>query len=114
MRSTTEVFDSHLACREQRRLDDDIACNYAPDVTLLTLTRVYRGHQGVRDCAAELQRLFPDGNYVYKVRLVEGEVAFLAWSGRSSAGTVHDGADTFLIRDGRILVQTIHYNVDGH
>lgn len=111
-RTTAEVFDSHLALRQQHRLEDDIAANYADDVTVLTLTGVYRGHDGVRACAAELQHYFPDGDYCYKVRLVEGEVAFLAWSGRSSAGHVRDGADTFLIRDGRILVQTIHYTVD--
>lgn len=111
MRSPQEVFDSHLALRHRHALEEDIATNYADDVVLLTLTGVYRGRDGVRACAAELQHYFPDGDYAYRVCQVEGEVAFLSWSGRSPAGEVRDGADTFVIRDGRIAVQTIHYTV---
>jgi hypothetical protein len=111
-RSAREVFDSHLALRKAHALDEDIAANYAEDVVLMTCTGTFRGHAGVRASAAELQRCFPDGNYTYELCKVEGEVAFLVWSGRSPVGAVHGGADTFLIRDGRILVQTIHYTVD--
>jgi hypothetical protein len=112
-RSVSEVFASHLALRKQGRVDEDIATNYSPEVVLLTLSGVYRGHAGVRACANELQCHLPEADFRYKVRLVEGDIAYLAWSGRSPAGAVRDGADTFLIRDGWIVVQTIHYNVDG-
>ncbi|HET8748825.1 MAG TPA: nuclear transport factor 2 family protein [Ramlibacter sp.] len=111
-RSAAEVFESHLAFRKQHDLEQDIATNYSEDVVLLTLTGIFRGLPGLRACAAELQEYFPDGHYDYRVRLVEGEIAFLAWSGRSATGKVHDGADTFHIRDGKIVVQTIHYTVD--
>lgn len=111
-RSTEEVFDSHLRLREAHDLEADIAANYAEDVVLLTLTGVFRGHDGVRASAAELHKDFPEGRYVYRLRMVDGDVAFLVWSGRSPVGTVRDGADTFVIRDGRIVVQTIHYTVD--
>lgn len=111
-RTPREVFDSHLALRRAHRLEEDITTNYAPDVVLLTLTGVFRGHDGLRASAAELQRYFPDGAYEYDVRLVEGDVAFLSWKGRSSAGHVRDGADTFVIRNGKIAIQTIHYTVE--
>ena len=111
-RSAAEVFTSHLALRRRHDLEQDIATNYAEDVVLLTLTGVFLGHDGVRASAAELQRYFPDGIYEYKVRELEGEVGFLAWSGRSPKGNVHDGADSYLIRGGRIVAQTIHYTVD--
>ena len=111
-RSTQEVFDSHLALREDNRFDEDLATNYAEDVVVLTLTGVFRGHDGLRASHADLQRYFPDGKYTYKVQLVEGDVAYLAWSGRSPKGTVHDGADSYVIREGKIVAQTIHYTVD--
>jgi len=43
--------------------------------------------------------------------LVEGELGFLEWSARGSGAEVEDGADSYLIRDGRIVAQTIHYTV---
>lgn len=113
-RSAAEVFDSHLRLRQAKDFETDLRTNYAPDVVLLTCTGVYRGHEGLRACAAELNRYFPDGEYDYVRRLVDGDVAFLVWTGRSPVGEVKDGADTFLIRDGRIVVQTIHYTVDHH
>lgn len=39
------------------------------------------------------------------------EVAFLEWSGVSAENSVHDGADSFVVCDGRIRYQTIHYSV---
>jgi hypothetical protein len=116
-RAPADVFESHLALRKVHDLDGDIATNYAEDVVLMTLTGVFRGHTGVRACAAELHRYLPEGDYEYVLRMVEGEVAFLVWTGKSRAGEVHDGADTFLIRDGRIVAQTIHFTVQrpgGH
>lgn len=116
-RTPSEVFESHLALRKVHDLDGDIAANYAEDVVLMTLTGVFRGHAGVRASAAELHRYLPQGQYDYVLRMVEGDVAFLVWTGTSDGGEVHDGADTFLIRDGRIVVQTIHFTVQrggGH
>lgn len=38
-------------------------------------------------------------------------MAFLEWSAMSPHAKVTDGADSYLIRNGRIIVQTIHYTV---
>jgi hypothetical protein len=42
---------------------------------------------------------------------VVGELAFLKWTARCPRAEVGDGADSFWIRDGRIVAQTIHYTV---
>lgn len=40
------------------------------------------------------------------------DVGFLEWTARAADGSrVEDGADSFVIRDGRIRAQTIHYTV---
>jgi hypothetical protein len=111
-RTTAEVFESHLQLRKAGDFEADLRTNYAEDIVMLTCTRIFRGHEGLRACYAELQCYFPDAEFEYVRQLVEGDVAFLVWTGRSPAGEVRDGADTFLIRDGRIAVQTIHYSVD--
>ena len=53
----------------------------------------------------------PEATFEYRTRLVEGEMGFLEWSGRSASTLVDGGADSYLIRDGRIVAQTIHYTV---
>lgn len=44
-------------------------------------------------------------------RLTSGDYAFLEWRGQSADIHVEDGADSFVIRDGRIVMQSIHYMV---
>ena len=111
VRSAAEVFDDHLRLRQEGDLDNDLARNYAEDVVLLTGFGVFRGHDGVRSAAARLRRQVPGSRYAYRVRLVEGELAFLEWGAISDRTRVEDGADSYLIRDGRIRAQTIHYTV---
>jgi hypothetical protein len=44
--------------------------------------------------------------------MAEGEMGFLEWTGEAGNGArVEDGADSYLIRDGRIRAMTIHYTV---
>ena len=43
--------------------------------------------------------------------LVEGRMAFIEWTVESELAPVDDGADSFLIEDGWVRVQTIHYSI---
>jgi len=113
-RSTRHVLDDHLGKRREGRLEEDIARNYSEDVVLLTCTGIFRGHDGVRRSAAELGKYFPGNDFRYRTVLTEGEMGFLEWTGSSPVGEVKDGADSYLIRDGRIVAQTIHYSVERH
>src|SRR5437763_8470955 len=108
-RSTREVFEDHLRCRRQGAVEEDIARNYAEDVVLLTSLGLYRGQDGVRHLARLLLEQLPCFAYEYRTQLVEGEVAFLEWGAHCPTATVEDGADSYWIRDGRIVVQTINY-----
>jgi hypothetical protein len=41
-------------------------------------------------------------------KVVEGRMAFLAWAYEDASVRVRDGADSYLIEDGKIVAQTIH------
>ncbi len=111
-RSAEEVFEDHLALRLAGRVEEDIERNYAEDIVLVSSAGVEHGHDGVRACARRLREALPGAEYRYERRLVNGEVAFLEWSGRSPSGArTEDGVDTFVIRDGRIVAKTVHYTV---
>lgn len=113
MRTTTEVLHDHLARRLAGDVDGDIAENYADDVVMLTGSGIYRGLEGVHQCAEELDRLVGDGRFRYEQTLVCEEYAFLEWAVEGENAQVTDGADSFVIRDGRIVMQTVHYTPDG-
>lgn len=110
-RGTREVLDDHLALADRGELETDIARNFDPGCVLLTSFGVFRGHAGVRRAAALLAHQLPQGHFTYRARLCHGELAFLQWDGDAAQGQVRDGADSFLIRDGRIHTMSIHYSV---
>ncbi|MGF2949087.1 nuclear transport factor 2 family protein [Microbacterium alcoholitolerans] len=110
MRTTTEVIHDHLT----KRLSGDVSAdlqNYDPNIVQLTGSGVYRGHDGVRACAAELDRLIGSGTFEYAQTVIEGDFAFLEWTADSGDSRVRDGADSFFVQDGVIVMQSIHYTV---
>lgn len=113
-RTTREVFEDHLEKAGDMRVEEDIQANYADDVVVMTHLGVFKGHEGVRQARNNLQRYLPDATFEYLGKTVEGDYAYLEWTGRSPEGVVRDGTDGFVIRDGKIVAQFIHYTVDDH
>ena len=110
-RSAAEVLDDHLRESIFGSIEDDLARNYAHDLIVLTREGVFRGHDGLRQLAKRLGEELPEATFEYRTRLVEGEVGFLEWIGRGDGFAVEDGADSYVIRNGTIVAQTIHYTV---
>ena len=110
-RSATEVFEDHLRLAGEHRFEEDIERNVSPDIVVLERRGVFRGHKGVRELARLLEQELPGAPYVYTNRLIEGRVAFLEWTAQAEHTRVRDGADSFVIEDGWIVAQTIHYTV---
>jgi hypothetical protein len=50
--------------------------------------------------------------FQYTYVAVEGRMAFLEWAYEDAQVRVTDGADSYLIEDGKIVAQTIHYTVE--
>lgn len=110
-RSTREVFEDHLRHRSGKDLEADLH-NYDEDCVILTGYGVFHGHDGVRQSSEILGRDVPNGSYTYTTKLDADEMAFLEWTAEADGVRVLDGVDSFLIRDGKIIVQTIHYRVE--
>lgn len=110
-RAPAEVLDDHLRESQHGTVEDDLARNYAEDLVVLTASGVFKGHDGLRQLAQRLREELPDAVFEYKNLLVEGELGFLQWSAHGGGAEVEDGADSYLIRNGRIVGQTIHYTV---
>jgi hypothetical protein len=111
-RSADEVMADHLRLAGEHRFEDDIARNVSPDCVVLERRGVFRGHDGVRELARLLSEELPDAPYTYTNVLVDERIALLEWTAESDHARVRDGADSFVIEDGWIVAQTIHYTVE--
>lgn len=113
-RPPAAVLDDHLRAAREESIDDDLRRNFSHDLVILTQDGVARGHEGLRRLNRKLQRELPGATYTYHAKVVEGEVALLVWSARSESGRaqVRDGADTYVIREGHVVAQTVHYTVE--
>jgi predicted RNA-binding protein with PIN domain len=111
VRGAREVVEDHLELAKAGEVERDLERNYDPDVRIFIADGVHRGHDGARELAERLERELPSERFTYTTVLVEGDVGFLEWTGESESAEVRDGADSFVVRDGRIVAQTIHYTV---
>jgi hypothetical protein len=66
----------------------------------------------MRRMARKLREELPQASFTYEATTVAGRFALLEWTGRSRSGAyVDDGVDSYVVEDGRIIAQTIHYTV---
>ena len=120
-RTAQEVFDDHLNLTErfgveetwQRIVEEDIRRNVSEDMVILINRGTFRGHEGVRELARMLSEELPEHRaFEYTYRAVEGRMAYLEWAYEDANVRVRDGADSYLIEEGKIVAQTIHYTVE--
>lgn len=111
-RSAEEVFDDHLRLAAEHRFEEDIARNVSPDCVVLERRGTFTGIEGVTHLAQLLDQELPGAVFTYTTRLVAGRAAFLEWTAEAAGARVRDGADSFVIEDGWIVIQTIHYTVE--
>lgn len=111
-RSPRQVLDDHLSLAASGDWRTDLERNVADDIVVLTGFGVFVGRDQVRVLAELLEAQLPDATFEYTTVVVHDDVAFLEWTADGPTARVRDGADSFVIRDGRIAVQTIHYTVE--
>lgn len=107
LRTTKAVLEHHLAAFDSGDMDA-ILSDYAKDAVLLTPEGSFRGHKKIRPV---LQRLLDDvfstcSEFKMIRQTVEGDVAYIVWSAESERFSVPLATDTYLVRFGKIVVQT--------
>lgn len=109
-RTTTQVLHDHLSRRLAGDVDGDLEANYAADVIMLSSFSTFRGRDGIRQSAALLSdAIGKAGAFNYRRTVIEGVYGFLEWTAESDGMVIYDGADSFHVLDGRIVMQTVHY-----
>jgi hypothetical protein len=120
-RPAQEVLDDHLNLAKswggevgfERGLEEDLRRNTSEDIVILINRGTFHGHEGVRKLAHMLREELPEHrSFEYTYRAVEGRMAFLEWTYEDEDVRVRDGADSYLIENGKIVAQTIHYTAE--
>lgn len=105
-----EVLKRHLELSRSHS-EEDFLESYREDSFLIMQSGVRRGLEQIRTCYRQLNQELPNARFTYKAIIVEQDVGFLEWLAESDTHTVTDGADSYVIREGYIRAQTIHYTL---
>lgn len=106
--STKDVLDHHLQAfaagdaAEAAKDYDDESVLIVPDATIKGAEAIQAAFAGFFD------GIFKPGTYDFamdKTEIVDN-VAYILWHAKTSAGDIPLGTDTFLVKDGKIAVQT--------
>jgi ketosteroid isomerase-like protein len=111
-----QVLIEHIDAVKSRNLSD-IARDYADDAIFITATNmgdgilernIIRGKEAIRSVFESVfTNILPEGSSMeFTSQIVEGEVAYITWSAKAASFNIPIATDTFVIRDGKIIVQT--------
>ena len=107
MSTTKDILDHHLKCFSGRDLEG-ILKDYAPDSVLFDPKGIRKGISSIEgffvDLFAEFEK--PGASVSMQQTLVEGDYAYIVWTAESADNHYTMATDTFLIRDGKIVMQT--------
>lgn len=109
-RTPQEVFGHHAEVLIAGDLEG-IVSDYADDAVFISPDGVKRGKDGIREAFTKLLADVPKAEWAVPTQIYEGDVLFIEWSAHAESTFVEDGIDTFVFRDGEIVVQTVRYTL---
>lgn len=86
-----------------------IMADYSKDAMLITADDTHKGNAQIRSLFAQIfANMFPPdlSSLALAKQVVEGEMAYILWSGRSPHYNAPFCTDTLVMRDGMIVAQT--------
>ena len=111
---TRQVFEHHLRGLGAGDLDV-ILGDYADDSILISADGALKGRQAIRGFfEGVLASLFKPGTYEFTMDTlhVADDVAYVVWHANCASANVVFATDTFLIRNGKIAVQTFAAKIE--
>jgi ketosteroid isomerase-like protein len=107
MTTTRDVIDHHLKAFGMRDLEG-VLSDYAPCAVFFTEQGPLEGVEAIRPLFQALIAEFekPGAAFSMRLQLIEGEYAYILWAAETVDNVYELGADTFVVRDGKIVAQS--------
>jgi ketosteroid isomerase-like protein len=109
-RTPQEIFGHHAEVLIAGDLEG-IVSDYSDDAVFISPSGVLRGKDGIREAFTKLLGDVPNADWDVPTQIFDGDVLFIEWSAKAESTFVEDGVDTFLFRDGEIVLQTVRYTL---
>ena len=112
--STQTVIEHHLQAFGDGDLEETLA-DYTEDSIFISQRGTLRGLGELRSLFEELfSGLFAPGTYEFTLDLmtVEGEAGYIAWHATCATVDIPFATDTYVVRDGKIAIQTFGAKID--
>ncbi len=86
---------------------DEILADYTEESVLITPDGALRGLAEIRPLFENFVKILPPGaDFQMLKQVTEGELAYIFWKAESESTRIPLGTDTFIVRDGKIVLQT--------
>jgi len=104
---TKGILDNHLKCFATRNLAGTLA-DYSDASVFFTPEGTLNGRDAIKPFFEKLLQEFskPGASFDMKHVSVDGEHAYITWSAETEDNIYELGTDTFVIRNGKIVVQS--------
>ncbi len=108
MASTKDVLEHHLQCFGAGDLEG-ILSDYAADAVLFTPDGPLIGPDAIRPLFEAMFAEFgkPGASFTMKTQSVEGDYAYILWTAETADNVYEVGTDTFVVRTGKIVAQSL-------
>ena len=105
--TTNDVLAHHMTCFGKGDLAG-ILSDYTPESRLFTPDGVLRGSEPIRDLFRKMFAEFgkPGTSFEMLRQEVDGDVAYIVWKAETADNRFELGTDTFIVRNGKIVIQT--------
>ncbi len=103
---TEETLRNHLQAFGSGDVDA-IMADYDENAVFIAPEGTLRGSGEIRALFEKLVADLPPGSALeISQQIIEGEIAYIVWSGESGRVKISFATDTFIVRDGKIVAQT--------
>ncbi len=110
--TTEQVLEHHMNAFGGGDLEA-ILQDYAEDSVFFIQDGLLRGPGEIRPLFEAFIAEFgkPGASFEMKKQIVDGETAFIVWSAETADNVYELGTDTFVVRNGKIVTQTLAVKV---
>ncbi len=111
MRTTKEVWEHHCIAFADANIDD-VMFDFAEDAIYITTGKVISGKENIRkQYDSHFKAQVPGSSSKIISETIEGEIVLFEWIADTPSIYILDGVDTFVIRNGFIVAQTVRGTV---
>ena len=105
-KSTNEVWNHHIRAWETRSVHD-IVSDYSDDSVLVLNNHVFKGQDQIANVFTQLFSIFDAGTNRIDTPVVLDRFVYITWHFTPTYKQEFFGTDTFVIENGKIVLQTI-------